>query len=288
MNEMNRYFRSGQLPRLTMTHIITASHSAEHARLAHLHENELELFYVAQGSGEYMVGGSAYQVQRGDMVVCNAGVLHGEEPSTRRRILSYCISLTDVAIIGLPDNQLLEPDAYPVVSCGMLTRPIGEIMRMLTMLSGDLQALSVICDSLSCGVLLMMMEIANSHIRCQPLGPGSDVVARRIREYIDRHYNEPMSLAQIGETLHISESYLSHVFKKEYGESPMQYLCKRRLGEAQSLLIDTDLPIGDIADRFCYSGVSHFNTAFKKYVGMTPGSYRRSFQTMDAEERGDE
>ena len=66
----------------------------------------------------------------------------------------------------------------------------------------------------------------------------------------------------------------------------MQYLYKRRIGEAQSLLIDTDTPIGEIADRLCYGTINHFNTVFKKYVGITPGRYRKSFKTMNSDEKG--
>ncbi len=281
-------FRDGKLPRLTMTHIINADHSEKHARLMHLHETELELFYVAQGMGEYEVGGNAYQVQRGDMIVCNAGVLHGEQPTARRRILSYCITLTDVALPGLPDNRLLPLEESPIIPCGRLSKQIGEVMRLLTMFSGDLQTLGAICDSLSCGVLLTMLEIARSDARRTPPKKIDDAIAKRIRDFLDRHYSEPLSLGRIADALNISPSYLSHVFKKEYGEAPMQYLYKRRIGEAQSLLIDTETPLGEIADRLNYGSLNHFNTVFKKYVGMTPGRYRKSFRTMDDEEKSDE
>ncbi len=281
-----REFRGGKLPRLVMTHVITAEHSAEHARLQHLHEDMLELFYVAQGSGEYEVGRHPYYVQCGDMIICNAGVLHGEEPAAKRKILSYCISLTDVALYGLPDNYLLPLDAYPIIPCGRLSGKIGEIMQLLTMFSADLQALGPICDSLSCGILLMLLGIARSGSHRTPPSKIDDAIAKRIKTYLDQHYSAPLSLERIGHALNISPSYLSHVFKKEYGEAPMQYLYKRRIGEAQSLLIDTDTPIGEIADRLCYGTINHFNTVFKKYVGITPGRYRKSFKTMDSDEKG--
>lgn len=282
-----REFRDGKLPRLTMTHLITAEHSAKHARLQHMHEDMLELFYVAQGSGEYEVGRHAYHVQRGDMIVCNADVLHGEEPTAKRKILSYCISLTDVALYGLPDNYLLPPDDYPIISCGRLAGKVGDIMRLLTIFSADLHTLGPICDSLSCGILLMLLEIARSNSKCVPPPKIDDAIAKRIKTYIDRNYSEPLSLERIGEALNISPSYLSHVFKKEYGEAPMQYLYKRRIGEAQSLLIDTDTSIGEIADRLSYGSITHFNAAFKKHVGMTPGRYRKSFKMMDVNEKTD-
>ena len=286
-NPAFREFRGGMLPRLVMTHVITAEHSEAHARLQHRHEDMLELFYVAQGSGEYEVGRHAYQVQRGDMIVCNAGVLHGEEPAAKRKILSYCISLTDVALHGLPDNYLLPLEEHPIIPCGRLAGKIGDIMRLLTMFSADLQTLGPICDSLSCGVLLMVLEIARSDSRHTPPPKIEDAIAKRIKAYLDEHYNEPISLGQVSDALNISPSYISHIFKKEYGEAPMQYLYKRRIGEAQSLLIDTDIPIGEIADRLCYGTINHFNTVFKKYVGMTPGRYRKSFKTMDSDEKGE-
>lgn len=282
-----REFRDGKLPRLQMTHIITAEHSAEHARLQHMHKDMLELFYVAEGAGEYEVGRYAYHVQYGDMIVCNAGVLHGEEPTAKRKILSYCISLTDVALPDLPDNHLLPPDKSPVIPCGRLAGKVKEIMRLLTMLSSDLGTLGSICDSLSWGVLLTTLEIARNDNNQTPIPQKNDAIAKRIKTYLDQHYNESISLKQIGEALNISPSYLSHIFKKEYGEAPMQYLYKRRIGEAQSLLIDTNTPIGEIADLLCYGTINHFNTVFKKYVGMSPGRYRKSFQTMDFSEKSE-
>lgn len=280
-NPVFREFRGGKLPRLVMTHVITAEHSAEHARLQHLHEDMLELFYVAQGSGEYEVGRQAYQVKRGDMIVCNAGILHGEEPAAKRKILSYCISLTDVALHGLPDNHLLPLEEYPIIPCGQLAGKLGEIMRLLTMFSADLKTLGPICDSLSCGVLLMLLEIARSDSQRTPPPKIEDAIAGRIKAYLDEHYSEPLSLGQISGALNISPSYLSHIFKQEYGEAPMQYLYKRRIGEAQTMLIDTRMPIAEIAEQLNYGSVNHFNAVFKKYVGMTPGQYRKSFQTMD-------
>ncbi len=283
-----QYFREERLPHMTMTHVITAGHSEKHARLKHLHKTELELFYVAHGIGEYEVGRHAYQVQKGDMIVCNAGILHGEEPTAKRKLLSYCITLTDVALRSLPDNHLLLPEEYPVIHCGGLAKQIEEIMRLLAMFSGDLQTLGPICDSLSCGVLLTLLEIARSSARHTPPPKTDDAVAKRIKTFLDQHYDEPLSLERVADTLHISVSYLSHVFKKEYGEAPMQYLYKRRIGEAQTLLIDTQLPIGEISDRLQYGTLNHFNTIFKKYVGMTPGHYRKSFQIMDLDGKNED
>ena len=81
----------------------------------------------------------------------------------------------------------------------------------------------------------------------------------------------------MGEALHISPYYLSHVFKQMSGYSPVQYLLRRRIGEAQTLLITTDLPITRIAEMVGYDTQSYFNLQFTKNVGMPPNKFRQNY-----------
>ena len=89
----------------------------------------------------------------------------------------------------------------------------------------------------------------------------------------------------MGEALHISPYYLSHVFKQMSGYSPVQYLLRRRIGEAQTLLITTDLPITTIAGMVGYDTQSYFNLQFTKNVGMPPKKFRQNY-IVSAEEAG--
>ena len=108
--------------------------------LPHIHENRLELFYVCSGQGQYMVDNRYYPIGEGDIVICNQGVLHGEEPEQVRQIRSYSVALTGVQVEGLPPNCLIAAGEYPVVSCGQLAAQVGETMRLLYLLSGDAAA----------------------------------------------------------------------------------------------------------------------------------------------------
>lgn len=102
-------------------------------------------------------------------------------------------------------------------------------------------------------------------------------MGRRIKQFIDSHYMEPLTLQSMGEALHISPYYLSHIFKQMTGYSPVQYLLRRRIGEAQTLLITTDLPITRIAEMVGYDTQSYFNLQFTKNVGMPPQKYRKAY-----------
>ena len=164
----------------------------------------------------------------------------------------------------------------------MLSEHIGSIFRLIYLLSCDQKNLKETCTSLSQSLLLLVYQMLLSRSRTVSIQTRTtaSATADRIRRYLNAHYREPITLASVAKTLHINEYYLAHVFKDEFGVPPMQYVMKRRIGEAQGLLMDTSVPIGDIADHLGFSSVCHLNTMFNKYVGIPPGKYRQSMREM--------
>lgn len=282
-NTLSRHLRDRRIPKYHSSHFINEEHSSKHSRLPHIHDDFMELFFVYEGSGKYMVDNTYYDVETGDIVICNAGVIHGENPDDpTRKIRSYCVGISNVSFLELPDNHICGEDTNPVLKAGMLSRSIGELFRLIYVYSADEKHFGEVCNALTAGLLLMVYEMILSRERNMPADtPGDSYFsAKRIREFLDTHYREEVTLADVSKALHISEYYLAHLFKDEYGISPIKYVMKRRIGEAQGLLMDTSVPIGDIADYLGFSSVSHFNSMFKKYVGIPPGAYRQSMIDM--------
>lgn len=282
-NAISRHLRDNRIPKYHSSHFINEEHSSKHSRLPHIHSDFMEIFYVYEGSGKYMVDNTYYDVETGDIVICNAGVIHGESPDDRtRRIRSYCVGITDVNFLGLPDNRICSDEIFPVLHAGMLSKSIGEVFRLIYVCSADEKHFSEVCNTLTVGLLLTVYEMILSRERNRPEDEvsGEYVSAKRILDFLNAHYREDITLRDISRSLHISEYYLSHLFKDEYGTAPMKYVMKRRIGEAQGLLMDSNISIGDISDYLGFSSVSHFNSMFKKYVGIPPGAYRKSMKDM--------
>ncbi|MCJ8006974.1 helix-turn-helix domain-containing protein [Lederbergia wuyishanensis] len=107
----------------------------------------------------------------------------------------------------------------------------------------------------------------------------SERLIHNITQYIQKHYADNMlSLSSIAEEMNITPQYLSSFFKKQKGENITDHIAKIRLEYAKAMLIDEELTITEIAKRIGYSNDVGFIRLFKKYEGITPGSYRTSFK----------
>lgn len=98
--------------------------------------------------------------------------------------------------------------------------------------------------------------------------------SERVMGWIEAHYRERISIDRLAEELHLSNNYISRIFREETGTSITDYLTARRLKQACRLLENTDMPVSQIADDIGYENPSYFIHLFKKVMGITPLRYR--------------
>lgn len=96
-----------------------------------------------------------------------------------------------------------------------------------------------------------------------------------VRNYLDEHYTERISLDQLAEQFYISKYYLSREFKKEYGATLIQYVLTKKITNAKELLRYSKFSIEEIAGLCGIDDASYFNKVFKKMEGCTASEYRR-------------
>ncbi|WP_054027413.1 response regulator transcription factor [Bacillus sp. FJAT-28004] len=99
-------------------------------------------------------------------------------------------------------------------------------------------------------------------------------VIKEVVDLIAKQYNQEISLDTIASGVHLSPSYLSHLFKKETGENIVKYITSIRLRKASDYLRNTNMKIVDISKEVGFSNVPYFYTIFKNYYGLTPAKYR--------------
>lgn len=96
-----------------------------------------------------------------------------------------------------------------------------------------------------------------------------------IKNYLDKHYTEKVSLSSLEHSFYINKYYLSRIFKENFGISVNNYLIQKRITEAKYLLRFTNKTIEEISRNCGMSDTSYFNRLFKKLEGITPGEFRK-------------
>ena len=98
---------------------------------------------------------------------------------------------------------------------------------------------------------------------------------RLIKEYIDCHSKEKLTLDEISQVFFLSKSQIFRIFKSKYGVSPMQYYIEKKLDHAKQMLVSTDMRVSDIADALGFSDAKHLSKTFLKLNGILPKNYRK-------------
>ena len=96
-------------------------------------------------------------------------------------------------------------------------------------------------------------------------------------DYIEAHYNEPLSLQDIADRVQLSPTYFSNLFKEETGQNFTNYLTDVRIKNARKLLQQTNMSIADIAERVGYPDGHYFSKVFHKSTGLKPSAYRKIY-----------
>lgn len=107
----------------------------------------------------------------------------------------------------------------------------------------------------------------------------SHSVFEAIRDYIDNHYQEPLSRDIVAAEFYISPNYLSQLFHKEGGIKFNDYLIQTRLEKAKYLLKQYDMKVKEVAHNCGFSDSNYFCRSFRKKTGRSPSEYRVQYRS---------
>lgn len=108
-----------------------------------------------------------------------------------------------------------------------------------------------------------------------------DPVIDFVVDYVNKHYDQDITLDIVAEHLHITGGYLSTYFKDKTGENFIDYINGVRIRVSQRMLLETELRIQDVSIRAGYQNINSFNRMFKKFTGMSPREFRKEKHTED-------
>jgi len=106
-------------------------------------------------------------------------------------------------------------------------------------------------------------------------GPVPDERLVQVRQFIEMHYAEPISVEQLAVMAGLSRGYLFRAFRTAFGKPPLAYQQQLRLEAAKTLLRSTALRCKEVAARCGYENLAHFCRLFRRATGLSPTGFRR-------------
>lgn len=112
----------------------------------------------------------------------------------------------------------------------------------------------------------------------EPQSENSHEIVNAAKRDIMEHLSEDISVSSIAMKYYVTPNYFSRLFKRVTGEGCNEYIVRKRIEQAKSLLETTNLKTGAIAQTVGYRDTNYFSMAFKKHMGVSPTQYRRNIR----------
>ena len=255
-----------------------------------LHQHrEYELNFVQNGQGvRRVVGDSVEEIGPLDLVliagedlehVWEQGNCHSED--IREITIQFSYDLFGSDLLG--KNQFARIKKMLERAAHGISFPIEAIMKVyhrLDTLATEEDSFQQFIDCLQLLYELSGFEykiLASSSFAHAPRDRESQRVLK-IKEYINEHYAEPLTLEMLADMVGMSPSSFSRFFKQHTNRTLSSYLIDIRLGQAARDLVDTSQNISEICYACGFNNLSNFNRIFKAKRGMSPREFRQIYK----------
>ena len=253
-----------------LLNVSSARYGGDWHSVPHTH-NHTELFFIVSGKGQFLIEDQVFPVDVNNLVIINPNVTHTED-SLNAQPLEYIVLGIDGIELATSENsngRFCILDHYESMEISPCLR---NILREMALKSTGYED---ICQAYMEILIIRLMRSTSLAVQAEPQSISSNRQCAAVRRYIDLHFKEPLTLEQLSEEAHMNKYYLSHVFKREYGVSPINYMISRRIDESKYLLAETDLSMSQIAQLLGFSSSSYFSQAFRKTQGVSPMEFRQ-------------
>ncbi len=249
----------------------------------HWHK-EFEFITVRHGTVTFKAGSLSYLVRAGDGIFINSGVVHELIAEEAGIIPNILFSGT---FIAAEHTKVYEDYISCFFQSGIshiiLSQEIEWQARMLQLLDSiyslstpDVSGQELDIHISVCQLWKLLFEHKQELIMTEQTGVSIRSQTRLIlmMQYIEQHYAECITLADLAQAANISKSEAIRCFQTGLQTSPMSSLSDYRLFRARELILSTTDSITDISLQTGFESCSYFDRMFKKKFGITPRMLR--------------
>jgi AraC-like DNA-binding protein len=231
-----------------------------------------ELGYVLDGHATHVVNGVGQRAAPGTAFLLSPADFHAIEASG-----SHGLRLVNAVL----HPELVERTLEALLPAGELALPWSvpdlpgvaeDVRRICDEVSARRPGWDVIVESaLRAVVVELARRVAGAPRPAEREDPGSPPVhLRRALRYVERHFREPLTLAEVAAVAHLSPHWFSEQFRRATGESFQSFLKRRRLQFARSLIESTELGVTEVCHAAGFNDPSYFGRAYRDRYGVAP------------------
>lgn len=267
------------------------SHGVEDGyQTLHWHK-EIEICYIRQGMGFYLINGKEYAFSCGDIFIIGNDDIHlcHDYKDLIMQVVMFDPNFLQSGHTASFDYEYLRPF---LESSGQFLRKIdsknsvaAQLASLLTHMDSEYAAMQNGYNLMIKALLLQFLALVIRHCFTQEsIGSKKQIshnAAEKIRSiitYLEDNYADEISLRSLSETFDISIPYLCSTFKAFTGSSPIDYLIRRRIFMAKTMLDSTDNAIIKISKDCGFDSLSNFNHLFKSLTGLSPTLHRKTMK----------
>ena len=267
-------FEKGILPELLY---ICPIRLDEDGQPPHSHTDHAELMLIRDGNATVFIDGQEEHLNAGDFVLCDAGKLHSYYTAEGASADAVSCGFVGLHCRGIDQNCFIGSQEHPIVRAGQASRALDYILSGLEKAGDSLDTRNEEAQRyMAASAIVLALQL--HRIASERAEQAHFDLGVRTRIYLDRHYLEPLTLDGIAQAMGVSKYHLDRVFLKTMDCTPIQYIIRRRMARAQTLLASTRDTIQHIAAQCGYDNYNYFTVLFRKTTGKTPREYRNIMQ----------
>ncbi len=269
------YTRFTRLPEFGDVELLYA-HYVKQVFSPHMHE-ELVVGMVEAGVHTYYYRGATHRAFPGQIACCNPGEVHTGYPVTENG-WTYRMFYIDLPTLQDAISKITGREFHPAFFKQTVIDDLStaqQLRRLHITLEQSTNRLERESRWIMALARLLSRHI-DDPVKLRPTGSEKEPVARA-KSYIQGNYAQNITLDDLAQVACLSPYHFLRVFRDTVGLPPHAYLTQVRVMRARQLL-DSSLPIAQIATGTGFTDQSHLNRRFKQVLGITPGQYRNSVQ----------
>jgi AraC-like DNA-binding protein/mannose-6-phosphate isomerase-like protein (cupin superfamily) len=235
-----------------------------------------ELGFVVQGHGTHVVNGRARALAPGCVFLLSPADFHAIEAPRHEPL----VMVNAVLHPELVERTLESVGAGdPRLPWSVSSLPSGhvDVERVRLEVLARTPGWEVVVES---ALTTAVVELARAQgydagVPAEPGEPTASAHVRRAVRYVEQHFREPLTLAQVAAVAHLSPHWFSEQFRRATGDSFQSYLKRRRLQFARALLESTQLGVTEVCLAAGFNDPSYFGRAYRAQYGVPPSGRGR-------------